>query len=282
MRRRTIKRPAALSGVALHSGAACRVSFLPAESGRGIVFVRTDEPSRPEIPALAANVSATLRGTTLSSSGASVQVVEHVLSALSGLGVSDVAVEMDSSEPPAMDGSALPFLRALKDAGLIDLKDENSAFALKREMILQDGGSAIRACPSDRFTVGFMIDFPGTPIGTQEICLEVNGAAYERDIAPARTFGFMDEIEELKGKGLALGASLDNALAVGKNGYVNKPRFADEAVRHKVLDLVGDLALVGRPILADIIAERSSHTLNTKLAMMLADEINRSGGKTNG
>jgi UDP-3-O-acyl N-acetylglucosamine deacetylase len=273
MKRRTIKKRVELSGTALHSGAVSKMTFLPAECGRGIVFVRADLPSRPEIPALAENVSDTTRGTTLGVGQAGAQVVEHVLAAISALGISDIIIEMYAGEPPAMDGSALPFFKALKDAGAVDLKEENQPLAIQKEVTLQDGDSVIRACPSDRFSIGFMINFPGTPIGAQEFSLEVSGASFEKEIAPARTFGFIEEIEELKKNGLALGASPDNALAVSKKGYVNKPRFKDEAVRHKILDLIGDLALVGRPIAATITAERSGHKLNTKFARMLREKI---------
>lgn len=272
MKKRTISAPVELAGTALHSGAASKLRFAPAEEGIGIVFVRADLPSRPRIPASAENVSDTLRGTTLSIGPASVQVIEHVLAAVHAMSISDLLIEMFSGEPPAMDGSAAEFLRALKTAGIANGKEENIPFAPKKEIVLQDGDSTIKVCPADRFVISFVIDFPGTPIGRQEAHFEMSEETFAKEIAPARTFGFLEEIDALKKKGLARGATTENALAISRSGYVNKPRFKDEAVRHKVLDLVGDLALVGKPLKAHFMAQRSSHRLNTQLALMLLRE----------
>ena len=270
MRRKTIKLSFELDGIALHSGINSSVKFVPAAAGTGIIFVRTDLPSAPVISARAENVSETTRGTTLAAGNASVMVIEHIMAAVSALGITDIRIEMSCAEPPAMDGSALPFFSALKKSGMAALDGDIAPLTLDTELVLEDGGSVVRACPSDRFAVGFVIDFPGTPVGRQEFGVDISEASFEKEIAPARTFGFLSEIEELKKRGLALGASTDNALAVGPAGYANKPRFENEAVRHKILDLVGDLALAGRPVIAHILADRSNHRLNTALARALS------------
>lgn len=274
MKRKTILSTVELSGTALHSGESSTITFRPAQEGAGLFFVRYDLPGKPKVRAIHQNVSDTKRGTFLEENGAKAQVIEHVLAAVSALGISDLEIGLGATEPPAMDGSALPFLLVLKKAGTSDLPSENTPLIVKRELVLEDGDSIVYAYPSDRFRISFVIDFPGTAIGRQEFSLEVNEKSFEENIAPARTFGFLDEIEELKKHGLGLGASLENALAVSEKGYVNKPRFKDEPVKHKVLDLIGDLALLGRPLIGNIVAERSSHRLNAKLvSMLLRDNI---------
>jgi len=272
MRRKTLKGAVSAKGIALHSGLECSVSFNPADEGSGIVFVRSDLPNRARIRALAKNVSDTSRGTTLKENGAAIAVIEHIMAAVYCLGISDIEIDVNCGEPPAFDGSALPIFSLLKGAGTALLSKEYMPLRPVSEIVLQEGAGLIRACPSDRLRIGFMVDFPGTVVGRQEISVEVDEKTFEQEIAPARTFGFTEEIESLKRSGLALGATLDNALAISSEGYVNKPRFRNEVVRHKVLDIIGDLALVGRPVHADIIAERSGHKLNTLLALRLSKE----------
>jgi len=275
MRRKTIGKEVSLEGVALHSGDRSRVTFKPAPSGSGIVFSRADIEKKPRIKALPRNVSDTARGTTIESDGSRVSVVEHVLASVHALGITDLEIEMNGQEPPALDGSALPFFSALKEAGLRELEGDIEPLKVGKEIVVGDGEASLRGRPSDRFRISFMIDFPGTVIGRQELTVDINGDSFGDEIAPARTFGFLSEVEELKKRGLARGASMENALVIGGSGYSNKPRFKDEAVRHKILDLVGDLGLLGRPILAHVIAERSSHRLNTKLASLLYEEADK-------
>jgi UDP-3-O-acyl N-acetylglucosamine deacetylase len=275
MQRRTIEKEVELEGIALHSGSKSRVNFKPAKAGAGILFVRADLGGRPAVKASPENVSETKRGTSLRSGGAGVQLTEHVLAAVHSLGISDIEIEVFGEEPPAMDGSSIEFFNALKKAKLVDLKDKLAPIKLEKELLFEDGESIIQACPSDRLEVCFVVDFPGTPIGKQELSLEINERSFEKEIAPARTFGFIEEVEELKKRGLALGASLKNALAISRREYINKPRFKDEVVRHKILDVVGDLGLLGRPIQASIIAKSSGHRLNVLLASALAKEVKK-------
>jgi len=273
MLRKTIKNPFELSGIALHSGDAAVIKFAPAAEGSGVSFVRCDLPGRPRIRARVENVSDTLRGTSLKDGDAEIQVVEHVLAALHALNISDIEIEMSGEEPPILDGSALPYFKALKGAGVAPLKREVYPISPAKEVVVEDDRGVIVASPSDRFSISFVIDFPGTVVGRQKYSVEVNEGSFEKEIAPARTFGFLEEVEQLKAQGLARGASTENALVISKSRYINKPRFKDEAVRHKILDLLGDLGLLGRPLLANIIAERTGHKLNVALAKALINDV---------
>ena len=270
MRRRTIKNEASVSGIALHSGKDSKISFRAGSDG--IVFIRSDLPGKPAIKATLSNVYDTKRGTSLRSGAAEVHVIEHVLSAVNALRITDLVIDISGTEPPALDGSAIGYFTLLKDAKIVDLAGEALPIKISREILVQDGSGVLIASPSDRFSISFMIDFSGTPIGTQEFSSSIDEKTFERDIAPARTFGFVEDVEALKKMGLALGASEKNALVVNKDGYVNKPRFKDEAVRHKVLDLIGDLGLLGRPLIARVSGERSGHKLNIALAALIEKE----------
>ncbi len=254
--------PVSLSGIALHSGEKCTITFRPGKE-KGIFFV----VNGIRIPALAENVTDTVRGTSLKDA----HVVEHVLSAVSGLGIGNIEIELTRKEPPAMDGSAEPFARALVRGGFSNI--QATPLTINEPIIIKDGESFIEAHPYNGFSVDFTIDFPA--IGIQHFIYEDN---YLRDIAPARTFGFIEELEALINQGLAKGASLDSALALSNQGYVNTPRFKDEPVRHKILDLIGDLSLVGAPIHAKIIAKKSGHKLNVALAVKLREILIKQGG----
>ncbi|MBI5699154.1 UDP-3-O-[3-hydroxymyristoyl] N-acetylglucosamine deacetylase [Candidatus Saganbacteria bacterium] len=258
MKRLTIKAPVSLTGAGLHSGKECTLTFRPAPENAGLVFSYRGFP----LPALAENVTATTRGTSLGK----IKLVEHLLAAVCGLGIDDLIVELDENEPPALDGSAKLFMAALRSAGTKELSVEKSFIKIDREIFIEEDGAALRLSPFDGFTVHFVIEFP--VIGRQEFTYNGDFTA----IAEARTFGYLSELEELKKKGLARGASLENSLAIDKGGYVNPPRFPDEPVRHKVLDLVGDLALVGSPIRGKIEAFRSGHKLNVALARRIREE----------
>ncbi|MCX5725967.1 MAG: UDP-3-O-acyl-N-acetylglucosamine deacetylase, partial [Candidatus Saganbacteria bacterium] len=255
MRERTIKECVSISGISLHSGLTSKIKFCPAPEGSGIVFARSDLPGSPSIPARVEYVFDTQRGVSLKNGGAEVRVVEHVLSAIFGLGIDNVKIELAGIEPPALDGSALQYVNLLKEGEIVELKREKDIFVLASPIEINDGERSIRALPHDRFKVDFMVNFEGTVIGRQEFKFEESLLSYEKEISPARTFGLISELGSLKRSGLARGASLENALGVSKEGYVNKPRFSDEAVRHKILDLIGDLALFGRPLQALIIGK---------------------------
>jgi UDP-3-O-acyl N-acetylglucosamine deacetylase len=258
-KQRTIKQPLSFSGISLHKGEFCQVTFSPAKADSGITFIYNGK----RIPALAENVTDTRRGVTLGE----VALVEHVLSACAGMGLDNLEISLSSPEPPILDGSALGFAQKLKAAGIMELDQEKRFFSVREILRISEADASLVLSPFDGFKIDFMIDFP---------IIGVMNFSYSgdfREIAPARTFGQISELEMLHKNGLAKGASLDNALAIGPKGYVNQPRFPDEPVRHKVLDLIGDLMLVGRPIHGAIRAIKSGHRHNVALTLKIREEI---------
>ena len=252
MKQRTIARSFSFSGIGLHSGGKTEIYLAPAPPNSGIVFLKEGI----KIPALLASVRETKRGTSLNG----ISVVEHFLASLYALGIDNLEVEARGDELPALDGSALPYTEALYANGWIEQNEIKRPFSLPSPIKIIDGESSIEALPSRRLKIDFMVDFPA--IGRQRLAFDLEKDNFRKDIAPARTFGYIEEYGWLKEQGLAKGASLENALVLGKDGYINAPRFPDEVVRHKILDMLGDLSLFGRPILADISAIKSSHRLN--------------------
>lgn len=269
----TLAGPSAkLSGVGLHSGAGAAVRFLPAVSGTGLIF--RDRHSGQEIAATASNVTDTARCTRLGLGGREVQTVEHVLSALLGLGVDDAVIEFDGGgEMPAADGSAAPFAALIQETGLqVQATGMVQVLALTSVVTVSEGASTIVALPSDHFRASIILDYPKHPyLGTLAAIYDSVLNDYAAEIAPARTYGFLSEIAALQAHGLGLGASRENAVVLGEDQYETELRFFNELARHKLLDLIGDLALAGRPLQAEIIALRPSHTLNTRLARIFAD-----------
>ena len=265
-------------GVGLHSGAGASVCLLPAAPGTGLVF--RDLATGQEIPARAANVTDTSRCTRLGLNGVEVQTVEHVLSALAGLGVDDALIETAGGELPAGDGSAAPFVALIQQAGLREHEGMIRPLTFQEPGMVSEGGSTIVVMPADRFQVTVVLDYPDRPvIRTQGMTFDSAAGVYAEEIALARTYGFRSELEMLHAHGLALGASYDNVLALADSGalltdsdykVMTPPRFLNELARHKLLDLIGDLALVGQPLQAHIIAIKPSHTLNTRLARILS------------
>lgn len=260
MNRRTIAREVSLEGIGLHLGAACRLTFRPAESGSGIAFRRSDLPDSPLIPALAERAVLTERRTQLGEDPVSVHTCEHVLAAVAGCGVDDLEIVLDAAEPPIMDGSAVAFVEALEHAGFVEHAAPARYLALTRSVTVVDGESVYTASPSEALTLDVAIDFPHPVIGSQRGTYRVTPAGFRSELASARTFGFVREVEYLRARGLIQGASLDNAVVLDENGVISSPvRWPDEFVRHKALDCVGDLALAGQRVRARIVAERPSH-----------------------
>ncbi|MBR3632150.1 MAG: UDP-3-O-[Elusimicrobiaceae bacterium] len=242
--RKTILTSVSVSGVGIHTGAPATMTFKPAQDG--IHFVRVDLAGSAPIPADLAHVGSTLRGTNLKNETAEVWTVEHVLSALHALGLTDVCVEMDGPEPPIMDGSAKVYIEHLQKAGLTDLTEEEPLLNLKKPVTYSAGNISYAAEPSDQLTFTFVYEHKHPLVGRQEYTLSFSTENYVAQIAPARTFGFEEELAYLKAHGLAKGGSLENAVVVGKDKFLNELRFPDELVRHKILDLVGDLRLIGK------------------------------------
>jgi len=255
----TISQAFSLDGIGLHSGKQVKLKINPASPDSGIYFLRDGK----KIPATINYLKETRRGTSLDG----IAVVEHFLSAAYGLGIDNLEVEIMGPELPAMDGSSLPYVEALEKAGFKEQNQVKPFIEIKSPIKVVDGDSSLEVIPSSGFKVNFMVDFAGA--GVQSFTFDAGRQSYKKEIAPARTFGYLDEYELLKEKGLALGASLENALVLGKDGYVNQPRFPDEVVRHKILDLIGDLALLSRPLHADFYAVKSGHKLNAELVRRL-------------
>jgi len=275
-RRATIAREVTVEGIGLHLGRPCRLTFRPAPSGTGRVFVRTDRPGLPRTAALAAVAELAPRRTQLGRGDDALHTVEHVLAAVVALELDDLVLEMDSAEPPVLDGSARPFLDALVDAGRAEHDEPAAVLRLAEPVRVQEGASVYEAFPAESLDLRVAIDFPHPLVGAQEIELRVTPESFARELAAARTFGFVHEVEALRAAGLALGGSTENAVVLGPDGVVdNAVRWPDEFVRHKALDCVGDLALAGARVRARIVADRPSHSGTVMLVReMLARAAN--------
>ncbi len=275
----TIKTEIELEGVGLHTGNKSKITFRPAPANTGIRFFRSDLPGIPMIPARLGFVVTTVRGTNLGLGDAKVHTVEHVLSACTGLGIDNLDILTTANEPPIMDGSALPFVEALLRAGLVELDAPKRWLHLPHEVTYQaKDGAKYRAVPSDKFEVVATLihDHPMMP--KMSLSMSVDRDSYLAEVARARTFCFEHEVAYLKSQGLAQGGSLENAIVVGKDQFHTNDeglRYSDEFVRHKMLDLIGDLTLIGRPLFKmRIEAERLGHAHNVEFAKLL-DEAAR-------
>ena len=262
---RTVARAVESQGVGLHSGAPARLRILPADADRGIVFVRRDRGDL-EIPASRQHLKGGGLATTLARGGAEVRTVEHLLSALQGLGIDNARIEMDGPEVPILDGSSQPFVELIRAGGLRGLAAPRRYLTLMRPISVRHGDKEIVAVPANEFQTTYAIDFPHPAIGYQALTARVTESTYAAEIAPARTFCLLRDVESMRRAGLALGGSLDNALVVGDRGVLNESlRFPDEFVRHKILDLIGDLSLLGAPLRAHVIAYKGGHQLHAAL-----------------
>ena len=265
----TIRTSVECKGVGLHSGAPVHLKILPAASGTGIVFRRTDLDGF-ELEAVSRNVARVSYATSLMKKGVLISTTEHLLSAFVGMGIDNAIVELDNLELPILDGSAQPFVDLIRRAGVRKQRRPRTFLKVLRPLELREGSKFIGVYPSDRYTVSYTIDFPHPLIGREARALELTNGHYLAEIAPARTFGFLHEAEVMRQQGLIRGASEENAIVLTREGVVNPPlRFADEFVRHKILDLIGDLALIGRRILGNVVADRAGHAMHTALVSRL-------------
>lgn len=270
-KQRTLKEEATCVGVGLHSGRKVKLSLKPAGADRGIVFRRLDAGDI-EIPATAEYLSHINHATCLARNGVRIETIEHLLAALHALGVDNVVVELDGPEVPIMDGSAAPFIYLIHEAGIRTLSASRSYLGLSRPVSVGDNGRFVAAYPCDRLRLTYTINFDHPLLKHQEYSVEIDESSFVEDIAPARTFGFLKDVELMRQAGLALGGSLDNAVVLGETGVLNNPlRFPDEFVRHKILDLLGDLVLLGKPLRAHVVALRAGHALHTRLVKAILE-----------
>jgi UDP-3-O-[3-hydroxymyristoyl] N-acetylglucosamine deacetylase len=264
----TIAEKVSCTGIGLHSGAPAELTLLPARAGTGIVFVRRDVGRPAEIPARPAFVTSTANATTLGRGGHSVTTVEHLLAAFYALGVDNARVELDGPEVPVMDGSAASFVYLLRSAGLFEQRPRRPELRLRRAIEVSDGSRRIRIQPAPRLEIRYALDYAHPAIRCQELWLErLDAEIFEREIAGARTFGFLRDVRSLWQAGLGRGGSFDNAVLLDDERVANPDglRWPDEFVRHKVLDLIGDLALLGVAVRGRIDVERGGHSLHQKL-----------------
>jgi len=268
---RTLRRAVSCAGIGLHSGQRVTLSLEPAPADFGIRFRRADLGNF-EIPATVTNLASIRYNTGLARDEGSVETVEHLLAALVSLGVDNVVVVLNQPEVPIMDGSAAPFIYLIHEAGVKRLATPRRFLKVVRPIALSRGDKRIALYPSDHFKVTYSISFDHPLLRHQSRTLRISEESFVEEIAPARTFGFLKEVELLRRNGLALGGSLDNAIVLGETGVLNALRFEDEFVRHKILDVIGDLALVGFPIIGHLVAHRGGHGLHTAFAAKILED----------
>ncbi len=270
---RTVASPATLSGIGLHTGVAVGLRLAPAPANTGVVFKRTDLEGFA-IEAQARNVTRVSYATSLMKKGVLISTTEHLLSALAASKVDNVYVEIDNLELPIMDGSALPFVRLIGQAGMRRQRARRPYAKVLKPVEIADGARQIAVYPAEVFRITCRINFAHPMIREQSLDFILGHGNYEAEIAPARTFGFIEEVEMLRTSGLVRGGSLENAVVLTREGVLNPKglRFPDEFCRHKVLDLIGDLALLGRPLLGHVVAERAGHAMHIALVARLLRE----------
>jgi UDP-3-O-[3-hydroxymyristoyl] N-acetylglucosamine deacetylase len=273
----TIQQPVATSGIGLHHGVPSSVRILPSPAGTGIVFHRTDlkkDQKNFEIPASFQYVARVSYATSLMRQGVLISTTEHLLSALYSMGIDNAIIEIDNLEVPILDGSSLPWVVLLREAGIKKLRRLRKYLRLKREISVEGNGKRITIRPSDQFVLNCDVYFDHPIVGRQKLEFEVTPERYAQEISPARTFGFEHELDQMRNMGLIRGASLENAVCFTQTGVLNPEglRFANEPVRHKVLDLIGDLALIGRPILGEVVAERAGHAMHVALVSKIMSD----------
>lgn len=269
----TVQRPVEARGVGLHHGVPVHIRILPAPPSTGIVFLRTDLDRFP-VPASWRHVARVSYATSLMRQGVLISTTEHLLSVLYSMGVDNAYIEIDNLEVPILDGSGQPFVELLRHAGLKAYRRRKKYLRIRRPVSVETGNKRITILPSDRFLLTCDIFFDHPLIGRQSLDLEVTPERYATEIAPARTFGFEHELPQMRDMGLIRGASLDNAICFQAASVANVGglRFPDECCRHKTLDLIGDLALVGRPLLGHVIAERAGHAMHAELVKRIMSD----------
>ncbi|MBI3935093.1 MAG: UDP-3-O-acyl-N-acetylglucosamine deacetylase [Acidobacteria bacterium] len=266
----TIERPVAVSGIGLHSAVPVDIRLLPAAANRGIVFRRTDLDNF-EIPASWKHIARVSYATSLMRQGVLISTTEHILSALISMEIDNVTVEINALELPILDGSCAPWVRLLGEAGRRRQRALRSILQLTRPVEVVEGSKRIALLPDTQFRITTEVDFPHPKVGRQEMEIGISPDTFAHEIAPARTFGFLDQLPQMKDMGLIRGGSLENAVVFDRDSVMNPEglRFPDECCRHKILDLIGDLALIGHPLRGHVVAEHAGHAMHTALVLKL-------------
>jgi len=271
---RTLERPVRCEGIGLHTGEKVSMTLYPAPANRGVIFRRTDLPAVPTIEARPGNVVDTQNATTIAKGGVSVKTIEHLMSALAGMGVDNVQVDLFGPEVPILDGSATPFVDLIRSAGVRRQFAPKTFLKVRQPITVEMGTRSLRVVPSQRLKVICTMCFDHPLLGEQTVAMEIGRDRYVREVAPSRTYGFLRDLETLQRMGLAKGGSLKNALVIGAEGILNGPlRFPDELVRHKILDLLGDLYLLGKPLVGTIIAHGAGHQLHLELVRRIQERL---------
>lgn len=274
-KQKTLAHEVEINGIGLHSGAKVNLKIKPGEIDSGIIFVRKDLPGEPKISATADKVTSVLRATTIEENGVKVFTIEHLMSALNVFGIDNCIVELDAEEPPVMSGNSEDFFIALKSVGSVEQNSERKEIAITKTYRADfDDGRFIIALPYDGFRISFTSVNPHKVVGVQFADFEITPEVYEKEIAPARTIAYEKEIEQLRKRGLGLGGTIDNVIVYNDEGWLNELRYKDEFVRHKILDVIGDLRLAGF-LKCHIIASSSGHALNTQLAKKIFSDFRR-------
>jgi UDP-3-O-[3-hydroxymyristoyl] N-acetylglucosamine deacetylase/3-hydroxyacyl-[acyl-carrier-protein] dehydratase len=276
---RTIQKPAEIEGVGLFGGQPGKVRLQPAPANAGVTFIRTDLPNRPRLPVTPDTVTSKFRRSAVTGENAEIETIEHLMSALGGLEIDNLEVEVNAAELPNLDGSSRPWVDLLHGAGIADLPDAKKIHVVREPIAVSDNEASIVALPGDTgLTVSYTLNYPNTAIGQQHFTLEMNDDSYSKMIAPARTFCLQSEAEAFIQQGLGKGASYQTTVVWGPNGPIeNTLRFPDEPVRHKILDLMGDLATLGAGLRAHVVAIKSGHNTNMRLVKKIASSFSEAG-----
>ena len=278
-KQKTIEREISLKGIGLHTAKKVSLTFKPADVDTGINFIRTDLPDKPVIKAAIDHVlsqSRSPRRTSIGCDSIEIHTIEHLMAALSGLCIDNIYIEIDNDEVPGLDGSSLNFLETLSKAGIKEQEKSRRYYLIKEPIFVEEEGSAIVAVPAQKFKISYTLNYNHPLLKAQFLEINFDEGAFKNELAPSRTFCLESEVTELQQQGLGRGANYENTLVVGKNGVIkNKLRYQDEFIRHKILDLLGDLYILGEPLRAHIIALRSGHSLNLKLVKRIGQQRQR-------
>ena len=272
-KQRTLMNEVGCTGIGLHTGEKVKINLRPAPANSGIKFVRTDLKGHPEVDVRFDNVFDTTLATTIGTNGCKVSTIEHLMAAFFGLGIDNAVVELDGPEVPIMDGSAAPFVFLIKSGDVREQKSPKQFIVIKKPFKVDDGNRSVCIYPSKELKITYMIDFQHPLLRNQEYELTFSGRDFVREISTARTFGFMKDVETLKKNGFARGGSLDNAVVIDDFRIINEDglRFDDEFVRHKILDFIGDISIVGSPIIGHFVVKKSGHFLNQHMLRKLME-----------